>query len=125
MDRRNLRRLLWGLFLIAVGVAFMLRRYGLMNTPEIEQLWPAVLWVIAIGRFIDGRIGSGVSMTLLGAWFFACAFGWMGLDYRNSWPLVLVAIGTGIMIRAFTGEDDRWKQRLAEARRKVEERHEG
>ena len=116
MDRKSIRRLLWGLFLIAVGTAFMLQRYGVVDMPRLEEMWPAIFWVSAIGRAIDGRIGSAVTLVSLGAWFFACTFGWMGLDYHNSWPLVLVAVGVGIMIKALTGEDRKWKLRHTEER---------
>jgi hypothetical protein len=37
----------------------------------------------------------------------ACEFGWYGLDYHNSWPLVLVAVGAGIVVRALGGEPKR------------------
>jgi hypothetical protein len=46
-------------------------------------------------------------MILLGAWFLAVTSGWMGLTYGNSWSLVLVAAGVGIVAKALTGEERR------------------
>jgi hypothetical protein len=30
--------------------------------------------------------------------------GWYGLTWRNSWPLALVAVGAGIVVRALAGQ---------------------
>jgi hypothetical protein len=126
MERRRITRLVWGMFLIAFGAAFLLERFGVIELPPMEDLWPVFLWVLAIVRTVEGRIGSAMTLLLLGAWFFACTFGWWGFGYHNSWPLVLVAVGAGIVIKAVTGEDERWKermrQRLAERMERKSER---
>jgi hypothetical protein len=36
----------------------------------------------------------------------------MGLGWHNSWPLLLVAVGIGMVVKALTGEDGRrWPPR--------------
>ncbi len=103
-ERRPARALVWGFFLIALGSAFLLQRLGVVEMPNVGRLWPAVFAVIAVIHIAEGRLGSALTFTLLCAWFFACEFGWYGLDYGNSWPLVLVAVGAGIVVRALGGE---------------------
>lgn len=98
------RRLIWGIFLIAIGGVYLLDRLHVVDVPSLGSLWPAVFLVIAVGHVAERRLGSAITFLLLGTWFFACEFGWYGLDYGNSWPLVLIAIGAGIVVRALGGD---------------------
>ena len=101
------RSLVWGVFLMALGAAFLLDRLDVVNMPNLGSLWPLVFPVIGIGHLAEGRPGQALTFLLLGVWFFACEFEWYGLDYHNSWPLVLVAVGAGIVVRALVGESRR------------------
>ena len=127
--RRNIKSVIWGLSLIALGSLFLVDRLGLVELPAIWQLWPLIFVVFAAIRLIDRRYGRAVCNLMLGAWFLACTFEWYGLTYYNSWPLLVVVAGTGMVIGALTGEDEKWKekwrQRRAEAREAREARHEG
>ena len=107
LRRRATKSLVWGIFLVALGSAFLLDRLHVVDLPSLGSLWPAVFFVIATGHVAEGRLGSALTFTLLGAWFFACEFGWYGLDYGNSWPLVLIAVGAGIVVRALRSEPRR------------------
>ncbi len=101
---RPARAMVWGFFLIVLGSAFLLDRLGVVNMPDLGRLWPAVFAVIAVTHIAERRFGSALTFVLLCAWFFACEFEWYGLDYHNSWPLVLVAVGAGIVVRALGGD---------------------
>lgn len=105
--RNQAKSLIWGLFLVALGSVLLLDRFGMISIPELGRLWPLVLIVIGITRVAAGRPGSSVTFFLLGAWFLACEFDWYGLTYRNSWPLILVAIGASMVVRAIVGEGGR------------------
>jgi hypothetical protein len=107
--RRQTRSLIWGLFLIALGSAFLLDRMGVLDLPPLGQMWPLIFIVISASQLASGRPGGAVMFLLVGLWFMACEFGWYGLTYHNSWPLLMVAWGIGIVIRAFTGEARRWR----------------
>jgi hypothetical protein len=104
---RNTKSLIWGLFLVVVGGAFLLGRFGVIDLPNWGMLWPAVFFVIGVTHAAEGRFGSALMFILMGGWFFACTFNWMGLTYRNSWPLLMIAVGLGIVISALTNEDAR------------------
>jgi hypothetical protein len=113
-NRMHMRkRLVWGFFLIALGTWFLLDRLGLVYMPSIGRMWPVIFLVIAAIHVAENRLGGALTWVVLSAWFFACEFGWYGLDYRNSWPLVLVAVGAGIVVRAVRGEPARrrWRER--------------
>ena len=111
-SRPPIRRgaVLWGLFLVAIGSAFLVQRFMGIDFPRIWHLWPLVFFVIGTNHLLDRRPGGAVTMYLFGLWFFSVNFDWFGMTYRNSWPLFLIAIGTGMVIRSLTGED-RWRKR--------------
>jgi hypothetical protein len=94
------KSIVWGVFLMALGAAYLCDRLGVIRMPSLGELWPVVFFVIAALNAAEGRWGSATMFVLLGAWFFACEFDWLGLSYRNSWPLVLVAVGTSMVFRA-------------------------
>ena len=104
---RNLKRAIWGMFLIALGVLFLLERMGIPGLANPGSWWPLILVVVGLTSLVGGRVGSALTMMLLGGWFFAVTNGWHGLTYVNSWPLVLVAVGVGMVVKALTGEDRR------------------
>jgi hypothetical protein len=102
-----MKKAVWGIFLIALGGLFLFERFGVWGFTGIGAWWPLILVVIGIIHLIERRGGSALTMILLGAWFLAVTSGWMGLTYENSWPLVLVAAGAGIVVKALTGEERR------------------
>jgi hypothetical protein len=104
---REAKRVVWGVFLIALGALFLLGQFGTFHWAGLIEWWPLIFFAIGVGQIIDRRIGAAVTSFLVGGWFFACESGWYGLDYGNSWGLVLVAVGIGIVIRALLGEPSR------------------
>ena len=112
---RSTRALIWGLFLIALGGAFLLEQFGMVTMPVAGLVGPAALMVVALTHFLARRPGSGVMFTLIAAWLVAVNLGWTGMTYRNSWGLLLVAVGAGIVVRALSGEEPRrmsWAYRI-------------
>lgn len=101
------KKVAWGMFLILIGSAFLLDRLGLVDLPSLGRLWPLVPVVIGFSNLVDGKVGGGVTMILIGGWLMASNEGWFDLHWGNSWPLALVAVGFGIVIKALTGEDAR------------------
>jgi len=99
--------ILWGAVLILMGVFFILVQRDLLPERWLYRWWtwwPAILVVIGVAKFVRpgnaGEVGTGVTMILMGFWFFANQFGWYGLDWGNSWPLALVAVGAGMVAKA-------------------------
>ena len=102
--RRRRKRLIWGVFLMLLGGAFLLDRLHVVDLPSLGSLWPAIFLVITVSHVSEGRLGSALKSLLLGFWFFACQFGWYGFRYSNSWPMAVIATGAGIVVRALRGE---------------------
>jgi hypothetical protein len=102
--RPRTKPLLWGAFFIVLGGALLFQRFFGLDT-EIWDLWPIVFLIIGTSHLFDRRPGSAATMYAFGFWFFAVTFGWFGMTYRNSWPLALIAVGIGAVIRAISGEE--------------------
>ena len=98
---------IWGLGLIAVGVVFLLHFLKLLEWGTWKVWWPALVIFLGVMRLASARrprsIGNGVTLLGMGGWFLFASNGWYGLDWRNSWPLALVAVGLGTVVRAIAG----------------------
>jgi hypothetical protein len=104
---RYTKKLIWGVFLIALGGLFLFERFGTRDFAGLGEWWPLILVVVGITDLVERRVGSALTMILLGAWFLAVTSGWMGFTWGNSWPLGMVAVGAGIVVKALTGEERR------------------
>src|SRR5205814_1964934 len=104
-------RVLWGLVLIGIGVIFLLDRLGVVGAPDIGRWWPGIFVVMGFARVLDRRPGAGLMLLAFGATFFAANEHWYGLSYQTAWPILIVAVGLGIVVRALTGEDAAERER--------------
>lgn len=97
-------RLWFGFVLVAVGTLLLLDRFGIVDVSHGYAWWgliPAAFGIVRIASWSSARnVGSGVSMVLFGVWFLISANEWYGLDWGTSWPMVFVAIGASMVVRA-------------------------
>jgi hypothetical protein len=104
------KKMIWGVFLMTLGVVFLLERLGTPGFTHLDTWWPLILVVVGITSLVEGRVGSALTMMLLAAWFFVVTNHWHGLTYANSWPLVLVAVGVGMVLKALSREDQQGRR---------------
>ncbi len=108
-SRRNSARgnLWFGVALMLFGFVFLADRMELIDLGRIGTWWPLIPVVFGVAKILGWQsadaVGSGVTWTLMGFWFLASVEGWYGLTWRNSWPLALAAIGTGMVVKAVLG----------------------
>ena len=105
----------FGLFLMGLGLVFLLSEFDLVELGSIWRLWPLGLIVPGLGMILSAhkrQTGMGVVMILEGLWFLAVQYRWLGLTWRNSWALLVVMIGIGMVVDSLTGRP----RRLAEER---------
>jgi len=100
---RDTHNIIWGVFLITIGVLLLLERMGGLKLPT-GSLWPLVLFALAVSSAVRGRIVSTILFTMLGTIFLGVTFNWFGLSYHKSWPLLMVAAGTVMVVRSFIHE---------------------
>jgi hypothetical protein len=96
--------MLWGLVFIGLGVAFLVDQLDYFDLWRMWEWWPLIGVVWGVSRIIAWTsaddVGSAVTWTLIALWVMTNTFEWFGLEWSNSWPLVLVAIGTGMVTTA-------------------------
>jgi len=89
-----------GIILIAFGVLFLLDRAGLADFGDIiHDWWPMFLVVIGATRIASGRMWGGLWLIAIGAWLQLVHLGLFGLTFGTSWPLLLIAVGAGMIVR--------------------------
>ena len=99
--RRNREQIGWGVFLIGLGVFFLLIMNGTLDRDVWHTWWPfAVIAMGAVGLFgwqNPKSVGSAVTTIGMGLWMAAAVNHWWDLGWGNSWPLALVAVGLGTL----------------------------
>ena len=122
MRRRNRsprEGLAFGLLLMAIGVVLLVNQLGYADL-RLWLLWPwfVIGWgIVRIATWESPRrVGGGVSTLIFGIWFWIAVNGWRGLGWEDTWPLALVAVGSGIITRVALqrvwpagGDPDEWK----------------
>jgi hypothetical protein len=96
------RALLNGTMLIVVGTLFLLDRLRIEDFGDLLQLyWPLIIVFFGVSHLLRREsMWSGVWLVLTGVWLQMAHLHLFGLTYRNSWPLMLIALGAGITLRA-------------------------
>ena len=97
--------MLWGLFLVAIGGLFLYQRMTGNEIARIWDLWPIVFLVIGTNQLLDRRPGSAITWYGFAFIFLGITFDWFEMSYVNSWPLFLIAIGLGIVVKTLTREE--------------------
>jgi hypothetical protein len=97
-----------GIILVLLGLIFLAQNLGY---PVPEKWWTVFLLIPALGASFaawnayqrDGRLNGEATAALLGAvTLFAIAAALLfDFAWGTLWPLVLVAVGGGILIRAY------------------------
>jgi hypothetical protein len=100
------RAILWAFLLIAVGVVLLLREAGVL--PEDVAWWPIIVFALGLWLLVEhltsrDRGGGDFVLPLVlmavGVIFFLQQSGVVGDDV-SLWPIVLIAIGIGIVLSA-------------------------
>ena len=96
-----------GLVLIGLGVLLLLDRVGSVDVEPYWRLWPVSLVILGIGQLarpaVSRNICWGATLILLGAGYLCINYEILGLDWSNSWPIALVALGIGLVLDALFG----------------------
>lgn len=90
-------KLIFGVSLIVIGVAYTLDRLGYVDASQLVRFWPALLIFAGIGKLVDPGSSSsrfsGALLTGVGALFLADNLDLLRVDFDDLFPLALVAIG--------------------------------
>ncbi|TFW33386.1 LiaF transmembrane domain-containing protein [Massilia horti] len=110
------RQLVWGLVLVVIGVLVLLDRLGIADLWNWWHYLPLLLVVIGINRTIGyptaGDFAGGLWLALIGIWLFATLEGMFGLNFRNSWPIVIIISGLAVAIKPIMARHFRSRQQV-------------
>ncbi|HBZ06496.1 MAG TPA: hypothetical protein DEP03_08995 [Massilia sp.] len=99
---RQRKQMMWGLVLILVGLVFLLDRMNVLDASELWHYWPLLLVVAGINQTIGypsaKEFTNGLWMVFVGLWLFAVFEGFLGLTFRNSWPLFILMWGLQLVL---------------------------
>lgn len=114
------KQLMWGLALIAFGVAILLDRMDIFEINDIWHYWPLLLVIIGVNRMIGYPTAkdftNGLWTLFFGLWLFAVIEGMFGLTWMNAWPIPIIFVGVTMVIEPFI------KNRLAANSEKRDEK---
>lgn len=94
--------LLGGIILIAFGCMFLLDRFVVFDFGHLMgSYWPMILVVVGAFKLSEtGNFWSGLWMVALGAWMQVSHLRMFGLSWKTSWPLLLIILGAGLILRS-------------------------
>jgi hypothetical protein len=97
------RRVWWGVILIALGLFFLLDRFGLLRIYQVWEYWPLFLILAGIGHLLwpdmRARVARGFELVLLGILFLAITRHWYGLTWHTGWPIILIIVGVSLLLK--------------------------
>ncbi len=109
-NRHRSRHWIAGLVLIGIGSLFLLERLAIVDGSDLLQFWPFILALFGLGRIIDARnarqVARGGFMVFLACWLYVSIEELWGLNFTNSWPLVLIALGLRHIFVGLAGKAD-------------------
>lgn len=109
----NREQIGWGVFLIGLGVWFLLIMNGTLPRDAWHTWWPYVVIAMGVVGLFSWQsaksLGSAVTTIGMGLWMATAVNHWYDLSWGNSWPLALVAVGLGTLAE--------WAASVAMARR--------
>ena len=122
-------RMLFGIALLAFGALLLLNNTDIINLGPIHNFWPVILIVIGVSTMVNsydrqdsgagvwrmrGRrphSGGGIWLILVGLWFLVSTNHLLGLSFRDTWPMFIIAWGVSMVWRSLYRQP---RQRLAE-----------
>jgi hypothetical protein len=92
-----------GVIMITVGVLFLLSRMDFADFGQIlRRYWPVIIMIVGVTKlFARDTVWTGLWLVTLGIWLQISHLEIFGLTYSSSWPLLLIALGGGMILRSF------------------------
>lgn len=97
-----------GIVLIVFGVLFLLDRADVTDFGDVvRRYWPMFVIGSGVMKISRGEIWNGLWLLAVGSWLQLVTLHLFGLTYGSSWPLLLIVLGGGMMLRALIGTTGR------------------
>ena len=91
-----------GLGLVALGLLFLFDRFQIVDVHNLlRHYWPLIIVFIGVVRLLRNRIWHGLWLIVVGLWLQIATLHLFGMTFSSSWPLLLIALGAGMILRTF------------------------
>lgn len=89
-----------GLGLVALGLLFLFDRLQMADVHYLlRHYWPLIIVFIGGVKLLRGRIWNGLWLVVVGLWLQIATLHLFGMTFSSSWPLLLIALGAGMILR--------------------------
>lgn len=100
---RDANTLVPGIIMIVLGSIFLIDRLTPVEFGSvIRTWWPLIVVGTGIARLMaHDSVWNGLWLIAVGSWLQAVQLELFEMTYRNSWPLLLIVLGAGMVVRSF------------------------
>ncbi|WP_229257946.1 LiaI-LiaF-like domain-containing protein [Duganella margarita] len=103
-ERNPATQMIIGLFVIGVGMLFLLDNLGWLDLDLRIHIFPTILIAAGILKVLQTRTQSGVvvggGLIAAGSLFMLKEMGYLAIDWRNLWPVFMIAAGVAVVIKS-------------------------
>ena len=100
----NEGKLIFGLFLIAIGIGGFLNAIDVWELANIWSWWPVALIAIGLSQEISSlaqrRGDGGTALLAVGIWLLIGSHHFFGLGYRTAFPIGIAVFGLSMLLHA-------------------------
>ena len=100
MSDKDNGHVLLGAALILIGLAFMADRVDWLEFEFSPHAWPYVPLALGMLRLLWPHRRAAVWLLGIGLYGLVSEYGWFGLHYGSSWPLLIIVAGINMVWRA-------------------------
>ncbi|HEV8658093.1 MAG TPA: DUF5668 domain-containing protein [Thermoanaerobaculia bacterium] len=92
-----------GLGLVALGLLFLFDRFRIADAHYLlRHYWPLIIVFFGVVRLLRRQVWGGLWLITIGVWMQIATLHLFGMTFSSSWPLLLIALGAGIIARTLT-----------------------
>lgn len=108
----NAGGLVAGSVLMVLGVLFLIARFTDLGFDDIIRTWwPMIVIFVGVPKLARYEtLWNGLWLVAVGSWMQIIQLDLFGATYRNSWPLLLIVLGGGMVARAIVDATVRREQ---------------
>jgi hypothetical protein len=90
-----------GIFLLIAGIVLMLDKFDIFYVDHVWHYWPIIILAIGLGKLLDAQFAweyrKACWTLFIGGWFLTSELHIFGLEYHNSWPILLIGMGISML----------------------------
>ena len=89
-----------GILLIGIGTLFLLDRFGFLSFGRVvHHWWPLIVIGLGLRKALGRNPWGGIWLMAIGVWLELATLRAFGLTFNSSWPLLLIFLGAGMILR--------------------------